>query len=118
MSPRPGQPSLPQPSPQQSATQPARYRPTRDQLDSPDKLMAVFKQVLDQHYALVDQHARTVAALDAAHRQLAKLAATPPGNGPVNSRILGAPVQPADLSTLATGATLKWDKASGTFIFS
>lgn len=98
---------------------PTRWYPTPDQLSTPDKAHMALKQVLQQHYTLVDQHAKTVAALAEAQAQLAKLQQGPGrGNGPTDTTLLGVLVQPADLTTLASGATLRWDKNSGTFVFS
>ena len=93
----------------------SRWRPSQQQLDSPEKLQMAFKQLLDQHYALVDAHASTVEQLKSAQATVARMQQGPGrGNGPADSVLLGVLVQPADFGTLADGATLKWDKKSGT----
>jgi hypothetical protein len=38
--------------------------------------------------------------------------------GPTNTTMLGLPVGPADTRSLANGATLKYVRASGLFLFS
>lgn len=90
------------------------YYPTEKDFESPAKMRAVLQQVLKQHYELVDRHEELKA-------QVAIQAQTPPPpqpNGPTNTLLLGLPVTPIDALSLTNGATLKWDKASGSFKFS
>jgi hypothetical protein len=99
-----------------SSTQ-TRYYPTETDLSTPEKARAALQQVMKQHYELADAH----AALQTAHAQtldmVQKLASTPPPNGPTNTRFLGLSVTPVDPTTLADGATLRWNKSSGQFKF-
>jgi hypothetical protein len=95
------------------------WYPVGEQLKDASSLQRTFKQVLDQLYALQDQHDK----LKEAHSALqAKVGATqggpPPGSGPSDSMLLGLRVAPVDTQTLANGATLKFVKASGNFQFS
>lgn len=91
-----------------------RYYPTEADLSTPKKARAVLQQVLKQHYELLDAH----TALQAQVAAQAAAPSPPPSNGPTNTQLLGLPVTPIDTSTLTNGATLKWNKATGSFIFS
>ena len=93
----------------------SRWYPTENQLSDPKKLMAAFKQLLDQHYTLTDQF----ASYKAANPPTASApSGPPPGSGPADSMLLGLPVVPVDTNTLANGATLKFVKTNGNFQFS
>lgn len=98
-----------------SAQRQSNWYPTRDQLDSPDKMLSAMKQVLDQHYALQDrvnaQDAKTAASSPAVP------SGPPPGSGPTDTQILGLRVVPVNPSKLANGATLKYNAKKGQFEF-
>lgn len=94
------------------------WYPTISQLKDPASAHAMMKQVLDQFYALQDQH----DALAQSHAALsAKVNATPegppPGSGPADTQLCGLRVAPIDSNSLANGATLKYNKATGNFSF-
>ena len=94
------------------------WYPTIDQVKDPSATQRAFKQVLDQFYALQDQH----DALKREHDTLkAKVSdakdGPPPGSGPTDTQLLGLRVAPIDTQTLANGATLKYNKATGNFSF-
>jgi hypothetical protein len=95
-----------------------RWYPSRQQLDSPAALASAFKVLLDQHYALADAHQALLAKTSAAAGAPATPPGPPPGSGPVDTQLLGLHVAPVDVQTLADGATLKFNKASGNFEFS
>jgi hypothetical protein len=116
----PGNPRQPLSPPNAAdAAAQVRWQPTKQQLSSPEGLAAAFKQLLTQHYALVDEHAATMDRLATAQRQLDRPPPPfPPGSGPVDSQLLGLPVAPVDAAQLANGALLRFDKPSGTFKFS
>lgn len=107
---------LSKPNAKDAAAQPD-WQPTAQQLDSPEKLQLAFKQLLAQHYELRDAHARTLQQLQDLHRQVNTRPQFPPGNGPIDTLVLGLPVQPIDAVALADGAVLKYDKANGQFKF-
>ena len=97
------------------------WYPTEDQMKSPRATTQALRIVLDQFYALQDQHDK----LKQAHEELkSRVPATsasggpPPGSGPTDTMVCGLPVAPIDTQTLANGATLKFVKASGNFQFS
>ena len=94
---------------------PSRYFPTTDKLGSPRNLLSVFQQVLTQHYKLRDDFDKYRAANPPSTGE--KKSGPPLGSGPTDTQICGLFVQPVDTSTLADGATLKFDKKSGTFHF-
>jgi|SRR5689334_757677 len=102
------------PNPQSDA-QSQRYYPTEADLSTPAKARAALQQVLKQHYELADQVSKSapVSSAVAAAKASAATAGTP--SGPTNTFLLGLPVIPVDVSTLADGATLKWNKASGSW---
>lgn len=111
-------PPLSPPNASDASAQP-RWQPTHTQLDTPEKMAIAFKQLLTQHYALVDAHAATAQALTEAQAKLATPPPNPPrGLGPADTVLLGIPVAPVDTQQLATGATLKYDKVNGRFAFS
>ena len=96
-----------------------RWYPTKGQLDearNPGSLERSIRQILKQHYDLVDRFEAYRAANPP--RQATKESPFPAGSGPTDSYLLGVPVQPIDTATLTNGATLKWNKSTGTFIFS
>jgi hypothetical protein len=92
-----------------------RWYPTPSQL-KPEQLERTIRQMLQQHYDLQDQ-------LDAAREQLARPQLEPAkttgstGNGPADTKFLGLHVEPVDVASMANGATLKFNKARGTFSF-
>lgn len=103
-----------------------RWFPSKQQLDTPESIERSFRQILTQHYDLQDKY----DALSSSHAQLqsdhadvkqqladahAKVASA---QGPSTTKLLGLHVAPVDTSTLANGATLKFSKANGNFIFS
>jgi hypothetical protein len=91
-----------------------RWYPNASELDSTEDLKASFKQLLDQHYALVDK----VNAQQAKSAAPAKPASGPlPGHGPADTMICGLPVAPVDTQSLANGTTLKFNKKTANFSF-
>jgi hypothetical protein len=98
----------------------SRWYPTTTQIGDPGQTHRVFKQVLDQLYSLQDQHndlkARVDQGIQAQAGSSANSSAPYPGN-PATSTLLGLPVTPADPTTLADGATLKFSKSTRSFIF-
>ena len=93
----------------------SRWFPTRNQLENPDKLMSTLRQVLQQHYALVDQFDAYRKAHPPAQ---SSTSGPPPGSGPTDSMLCGLFVTPVDVQALADGATLKFVKKNGNFTFS
>jgi hypothetical protein len=94
------------------------WYPTENQLKTPADSVRAMKQVLDQFYALQDQH----DALKASHAALqekvnAKQSGPPPGSGPSDTMLCGLRVTPVDADSLANGATLTYVKATGQFTF-
>lgn len=101
----------------------SRWFPSQAQLGDPSALERALRQVLTQHYALVDRvNAMEAggAAKGAKGTVSAKTSAGtfPPGSGPADSYLLGLPVTPVDVETLADGATLKYVAKQRTFTFS
>lgn len=92
-----------------------RWYPSRDQLKDVDATHRAFRQLLDQHYALVDR----LNAMEQTGKSIAgtPAAGPPPGSGPTDTQLLGLRVAPVDTNTLANGAVLTFDKASGNFKF-
>jgi hypothetical protein len=78
----------------------------------PDDMVAVFKQVLDQHYKLADR----LNAMEAKSSVPAK-SGPPAGSGPVDTMLLGLHVAPIDTTTLADGTKLTYVKKNGNFQF-
>jgi hypothetical protein len=106
-----------------ATTQPDKYGhhwyPSSDQLKDPASTQRAMKQVLDQLYALQDQHDKLQAAHSALQAKVnAPVSGPPPGSGPTDTQILGLRVEPVDTQVLANGAALKFNKARGTFSFS
>lgn len=90
-----------------------RWYPTPDQIKrDPER---VIRQVLKQHYDLLDRHEALLARVNAPQT---KPTGPPPGSGPTDTMLCGLRVEPVDSRTLANGATLKWVAADGRFKFS
>jgi len=102
-------------SSRQSESMGSRWFPTKDQLADPEKLLSTMRQVLQQHYALVDDFAKYRKENPP---KAPAPSGPPPGSGPTDSMLLGLRVAPVDVNTLANGATLKFVKAAGNFQFS
>ena len=91
------------------------WYPTEDQVKSPRATTQALRIVLDQFYALQDQH----DALKQAHEELKSRVPAgasggpPPGSGPTDSMLLGLRVAPIDTQTKATGSALSFDAPSG-----
>ena len=94
----------------------SRWYPSADQLKDPIATERSFRQLLDQHYHLQDQ-VNALTAKQSAPSAPATSGA-PPGSGPADTMLLGLPVAPADPQSLANGATLKFNKKTGSFQFS
>jgi hypothetical protein len=90
-----------------------RWFPTQAQLSDPSTLERTLRQVLTQHYDLVEQ----VRAMKAPKPAEAEKAGPPPGSGPTDSMLLGLRVAPVNAKTLADGAKLTYVKASGNLQF-
>jgi len=95
----------------------SRWYPSKTQLSDPGALERSFRQLLNQHYALQDKHDALLARVNSMGQD-GERGPFPAGTGPTDSLLLGLHVGPADTSTLANGATLKYVKASGNFQFS
>lgn len=98
-----------------------RWFPTVTQLSDPAAVERSFRQILTQHYELQDRFAELHATMTKA----AGPAAAPgpearegPAPGPATQQLLGLPVGPIDVNSLANGATLRYDKTRRMFIFS
>jgi hypothetical protein len=97
------------------------WYPQADQLKDPATTARALKQVLDQFYALQDQH----DALRKAHNELQSKVGSgttgtsvhPPGSGPSDSMVLGLRILPVDVQTLADGTKLTFVKKDGNFQF-
>lgn len=74
----------------------------------------MFKQVLDQHYRLVDEFERYKRDNPP---KPAGANGAPPGTGPADTMLLGLRVAPVDTRTLADGTKLTYVKAAGNFQF-
>lgn len=101
------------------------WYPTESQVKDAPATIRAMKQILDQLYALQDSHdalrKQVAGAAGSATTPTTKSAASPtppPGSGPADSMLLGLNVAPVDSTTLADGATLKYNKSSGNFEFS
>lgn len=89
-----------------------RWYPSAEQLKDPAALERAFRQLLKDHYSLQDKFHQL-------HSDMQKGKESPaPAGSPAGTHILGLPVLPADPQALADGATLKYNKKSGTFVFS
>lgn len=96
-----------------------RWYPSATQFKDSAATEQAFRRLLDMHYDLMESHTvlrEQMAAPDAAAGKPSS--GSPPGSGPTDSRILGLPVAPVDIQTLADGATLKFSKKGGNFSFS
>ena len=91
-----------------------KWYPTKQQLSDPDAVERSFRQLLKQHYDLQD---RFDAMATAQTKQAEKPKGPPPGSGPTDTQLCGLYVQPVNPQTMANGATLKWNKATGNFSF-
>lgn len=92
-----------------------RWYPNPQRLATPEKTNAVLKEVLDRHYELADK----VNAMGAAKPESPIIAPTAASfGGPATSKLLGLPVGPSDVQKLADGATLKYVRSKGLFLFS
>jgi len=89
-----------------------RWYPTERDLGNPRDLRQTLKQVLDQHYALLD-HVNSLEASQTTNGG----ASSPAAQGPSNTMLLGLRVAPVDVQTLADGAALKFSKKNGNFFF-
>src|SRR6266852_6044419 len=89
-----------------------RWYPSTSQLKDVNATHRAFKQVLDQHYALVDK-------LNAMEEKssLPEQKGPPPGSGPSDTQLLGLFVKPIDVQTLADGVKLTFVKSQGHFEF-
>lgn len=95
-----------------------RWFPSREQLRDPESLERTLRQVLTQHYALVDRIAGMASASTGTGTGKAEGAGAPASeSGPSTTKLLGLHVEPIDTETLANGATLKYNKTRGTFSF-
>jgi hypothetical protein len=89
-----------------------RWYPTTEQLKDPVALERTLRQMLSQHYSLVDK----VGAMNDKPEET-KPSGPPPGSGPSDSMICGLRVAPVDTQTLADGARLTFVKSQGHFQF-
>lgn len=96
----------------------SRWFPTSNQLKEPGAIERAFRQLLIQHYTLVDQHNTLANKVGTLAAKSQPRSGPPPGSGPTDSMLLGLPVTPVDSQTLTDGATLKFSKKTGTFTFS
>lgn len=91
-----------------------RWYPSSHQLKDASATEQAFRRLLDMHYDLVESHT-------ALQGQMTKPAGNtegpPSGSGPTDTMLLGLRVSPVDTSTLANGATLKWNRVKGQFEF-
>lgn len=101
-----------------------RWYPSSFQLKDASATEQAFRRLLTMHYDLVDSHNATREQLAKPASNLAGAAGArgqssgpPPGSGPTDTMLLGLRVVPVDVSTLANGATLKWNRAKGQFEF-
>jgi hypothetical protein len=91
-----------------------RWFPSHEQLKDPVATERAFREVLTQHYALVD---RFNALHQKVNAPVSQRSEPPPGSGPSDSMLLGLRVAPIDTSTLADGTKLTWVKKEGVFKF-
>lgn len=97
-----------------TATQ--RWYPTVDQLKDPARTESAFRQLLDQHYALLDK-VNGMAAASKAEKDKPAPKGPPPGCGPTDTQICGLRVAPVDVQSLADGTKLTYVKKNGNFQF-
>ena len=95
----------------------SRWYPSSDQLKDPATTARAMKQVLDQFYSLQDRHDKLQTAHTELKDKVGAGASTGASGGPANSMLCGLRVAPVDSSTLANGATLKFNKLNGHFEF-
>lgn len=94
----------------------SRWFPTKEQLKDHGSLERSLRQMLEQHYALVDRVNAHMAKQTT--QSTAGSASTPPaGSGPADTMLLGLRVAPIDTNTLADGTQLTYVKAQGNFQF-
>lgn len=99
-------------------SKPNRWYPSPAQLADPSALERSLRQVLSQHYALVDRVDAMTKAAGTKPAAAATASPFPPGSGPTDTYLLGLPVTPIDVETLADGVTLKYSAKQRSFIFS
>lgn len=92
-----------------------RWYPSSHQLKDASSTEQAFRRLLDMHYDLVESH--TALQGQATKPTENTAAGPPPGSGPTDTMLLGLRVVPVDVSTLANGATLKWNRTKGQFEF-
>lgn len=91
-----------------------RWYPTTQQLKDTGSLERSFRQLLNQHYTLVDRFNELLVSMG---KPVETPTGPPPGCGPADTQILGLSVAPMDSQTLADGAKLTWVKKDGVFKF-
>lgn len=91
-----------------------RWFPSHEQLKDPKATERAFRQLLTQHYSLVDRFNDLHAKV---HEEKPRQTGPPPGSGPIDSMLLGLHVVPVDVQTLADGVKLTFDKKNGNFTF-
>lgn len=98
-----------------------RWYPSAHQIDearNPGGLERSIRQILKQHYDLQDEFKAYKDAHPPQQQAAASKNPFPPGSGPTDTYLLGLPVKPIDSTTLTNGATLKWNKSTGSFVVS
>lgn len=91
-----------------------RWFPSREQLKDPAATERAFRQLLTQHYSLVDRFNDLHAKV---HEEKPQQSGPPPGSGPVDTMLLGLRVAPIDSQVLTDGAKLTFVKKDGNFQF-
>ena len=99
------------------------WYPQANEISSHASLQNTLRVVLDQFYALQDQHDMLMQSHAALEGQVREQSASaregpPPGSGPTDTQICGLRVTPIDTNSLANGASLKYNKSLGQFEFS
>lgn len=94
--------------------QSSQWFPSSLQLKDPESIERSFRTLLQQFYALQQQHEELKNQVSA---PMQKPSGTPPGSGPSDSMLLGLYVKPVDSQKLVDGVKLTWVKASGQFEF-
>jgi hypothetical protein len=85
------------------------WYPSIDQLKDPVSLERTIRQILKQHYDLVNKmKSQSVTSSKESMES---------GNGPADTKLLGLYVEPVDTDSLDNGATLKFNKSRNTFSF-
>ena len=98
----------------------SQWYPSRDQVDTPDKVQSTLKQILDLHYGLQNEHndlKRRVAAMPLPAASGSASKGNTSVNPPATSTLLGLPVGPLDTTRLANGAKLTYVAATRSFQF-